>query len=183
MRQYIALAIVLYSYDYILKRKLISFVTLVFIASLFHMSAIAFIPTYYICHKNMRIPILTLVFGVCLTLAFYFGDIIMEYIVVSEKYASIYLGEADAAGRGYSMLVLIVAIMALALVFKPHDLDDRKSVFYWIFFISVCATFCNNSIDGFEGNVVLAHLRNSLSAANYKQYQRQKYSLAFLHHS
>ncbi len=138
LRQYIALAIVLYSYDYILKRKLISFVTLVFIASLFHMSAIAFIPTYYICHKNMRIPILTLVFGVCLTLAFYFGDIIMEYIVVSEKYASIYLGEADAAGRGYSMLVLVVAIMALALIFKPHDLDDRKSVFYWIFFISVC---------------------------------------------
>lgn len=53
----------------------------------------------------------------------------MEYIVVSEKYASIYLGEADATGRGYSMLVLVVAIMALVLIFKPHDLDDRKSVF------------------------------------------------------
>ncbi len=47
-RQSIAIGIVLISFDYIVQRKLIKFLVTVLVASLFHISALFFIPAYFI---------------------------------------------------------------------------------------------------------------------------------------
>lgn len=49
IRQFFAVCIVLYGFNYLIERKMIKFISLVLIASLFHVSALIWIPVYFIC--------------------------------------------------------------------------------------------------------------------------------------
>lgn len=53
IRQFIALSIVLWAYDYILKKKLLKFVVLIMIASQFHITAITFILAYPLANLKL----------------------------------------------------------------------------------------------------------------------------------
>lgn len=48
-RQFFAVSIILYGIDYVAERKTFKFLALVLIASLFHISALVWIPIYFIC--------------------------------------------------------------------------------------------------------------------------------------
>ena len=48
-RQFLAVSIVLYGIDFLVERKMTKFLILVLIASLFHISAIVWIPIYFVC--------------------------------------------------------------------------------------------------------------------------------------
>ena len=54
IRQYLALAVLLYSYKYILKRNFIKFLLIVLIASTFHTTAIIFIISYFLIKINLK---------------------------------------------------------------------------------------------------------------------------------
>lgn len=138
LRQYLAVSVVLYSYDFILKRRLVPFIVTYLIAVSFHASAILFLPTYFICRRSLHPKTLGLIFAACLLLAFNLGEVMMSYMVINEKYATVYLDSADGAGRGYSMLILLSVIMIVAMLFKPSHFTDKDRTFYWIFFIALC---------------------------------------------
>ncbi|QBO59676.1 EpsG family protein [Chryseobacterium salivictor] len=55
IRQTIAVAITLLSMELIKKRKLFWFLGLIFLASMFHKSALFFIPAYFIAHRNVTV--------------------------------------------------------------------------------------------------------------------------------
>ena len=137
LRQYMAIALVLFSYDYLLQRRLIPFIVLVLLAATFHTSAIVFLPTYFICSRKMNSATMILIFLLSLTLAFTAGDLLLRFTVISEKYATAYLKDADT-GKGYGMLLFLCAIMIVAMLLKPQNLSGRANAFYWIFFIALC---------------------------------------------
>ena len=67
IRQTIAIAIVLYSYKFIINRNLISFVIVMVCATMFHYSAIVFAPMYYLANftwKRIHTVMLIVVYGV-----------------------------------------------------------------------------------------------------------------------
>lgn len=137
LRQYLAIAIVLYSYKYMLERKFGKFLLLILAASLFHTSAIVFIPTYFLCNQRLNPFPMMILFLASLISAFMIGDVILGYLTFNEKYAKFYLND-KSGGAGYSMLMLLSAIMVLALLLKPRHPDKRTVMFYWAFFIALC---------------------------------------------
>lgn len=136
LRQYLALAIIMFAYDYMLKRKLLQFTALVLLAFSFHTSAIIFLPTYFICNKNIRTPVIVSMFLICITLAFFAGKYLFGYLYLTEKYTKVYIEAADAAGSGYSMLVLLTAISIISLILKPRHISDKEKPFYWTFYLA-----------------------------------------------
>ena len=55
IRQFIAIAIVMLSYKYLIEKNFLKFFMIVLCASLFHMSALIFIPFYFISRCNFNI--------------------------------------------------------------------------------------------------------------------------------
>lgn len=136
LRQYLALAIIMFAYDYMLKRKLLHFTALVLLAFSFHTSAIVFFPTYFICNKNIKTPVIVSIFLVCIMLAYFAGKMLFGYLFLTEKYAKVYVEAADAAGSGYSMMALLTAITVISLILKPRHLSDENKPFYWTFYLA-----------------------------------------------
>lgn len=85
----------------------------------------------------MNSATMILIFLLSLTLAFTAGDLLLRFTVISEKYATAYLKDADT-GKGYGMLLFLCAIMIVAMLLKPQNLSGRANAFYWIFFIALC---------------------------------------------
>lgn len=62
MRQMIAMVIILFTYKYVIEKKLLQFVLIVFIASLFHLSAVVVLPLYFIVNVDWNKINLSLIF-------------------------------------------------------------------------------------------------------------------------
>lgn len=140
LRQYLALSIVLFSYDFILKRRLLPFILLVLLAFSFHSSAIAFLPTYFICRLRLKKTTLFIAFCSSVTLAFIGGYALFNSLIANDRYTHYYINTVEAnAGTGYSMLALLIAIIIIALIVKSKKFTDKERLFYWCFFIAVCA--------------------------------------------
>lgn len=139
LRQYMALSIIFFSYDYILKRRLISFVSLVIIASLFHSSAIFFIPTYFIVTKIRKIQNLPsiCVFILSFLIAIFIGKLLISLFLFSDKFGERYLDDGSE-GSGYNMLLLMSAFMGFGLLVKPKYMNFNVKMFYLIYFMAVC---------------------------------------------
>lgn len=138
LRQYIAIAIILYSYDCILNRKFTSYLALVLLAASFHTSAIMFLPTFFLYGQRIRPTTMIVLFSLCLAAALIAGDVLLNLFVINDKYQDAYVSDKDGAGSGYGMLLFMTLIFSCALLLKPKYLNKQESIFYWIFFISLC---------------------------------------------
>lgn len=138
LRQYIAIAIILYSYDCILNRKFASYLALVLLAASFHTSAIVFLPTYFLYGKSIRPTMMIVLFSLSLAIALIAGDVLLNMFVMNDRYQDAYVSDKDGAGSGYGMLLFMTLIFSCALLLKPKYLNKHESIFYWIFFISLC---------------------------------------------
>lgn len=138
LRQYLAISIILYSYQFLLEKKLIPFIIIVLIASLFHSSAFPFIVTYFVWQiiptkKSLLVIIFLLSLIVCLKI----GDYLMSLFLFSEKFHDQYFNN-DSSGTGYSMLILMFLTMMFGLVMKPKRISTKNQFFYNIYFIALC---------------------------------------------
>ena len=109
MRQGVAIAIILFSFKYIVEKKPVNFVVTVLIASLFHKSAMIFLPAYllqFIRLDKIRwiIPFLLISFFVLRNLIF--THVFVHLISDSEQY-SLYLNSDESHGILYFMLYLV----------------------------------------------------------------------------
>lgn len=120
LKQSIAMAIVLFAFNAIVDRKLIRFLLLVWVASLFHFPALVFLPAYWIA--NMRLDKTYLLFLAALFIVTYlYRNQMVDWM--TDTY--------DTEIYNYSMrflankVIVMILIIIAALIIRPPSAADR----------------------------------------------------------
>lgn len=129
MRQALALAIILFSFNYIVKQKPIRFLIVCLLAVTFHYSSILFILTYPLVRNKRRenknsfsyfLPLIA-----TLIASMFFSNVINGVLTIFPKY-TYYLGSKSFDGVPRLALILKIVVYAL-LFFVPKLLSHHKS--------------------------------------------------------
>lgn len=115
LRQFIAIAICLFSINSIMEKKQIKFLVLIFIAFLFHRTAIVFIPVYYLywIKTDKNIVLITVIGCVILYLM---SKFILDYIITnSEKYSAY---EGGGENSIINILLPLFSLIPYCLILK-----------------------------------------------------------------
>lgn len=133
LRQGIAYGIILISYDFIVKRKLTKFVICVLLASLFHTSALIFLPAYFLAYIKINKKSLTL-FIIISTLIFLFRKQIFE-IVILNFYPNYEMVESNAIN--WMMLGVIIIILGLIFYKRVVAVSPQGNTLYVFMIMAV----------------------------------------------
>ncbi|WP_223701116.1 EpsG family protein [Sutcliffiella deserti] len=146
-RQIIALSIVLFSYSFILKKKPKHFFMVVLCASLFHSSAIVFLPAYYFAHMKWKKHTVILIPSIFM-LFFIFKNQIGEIFTIlyydeATKMLNSYTSTSGLGGM--ALLILIILIIGF-VIYNPlrHNDIENKVLFNLLvisFFIQTISSF------------------------------------------
>jgi len=113
MRQAIGVSIVLYSLKYINQRKMLKYFVFIFIASLFHSSALIFV-VFYFFNKTKIKPFVVLI---VMMIIFFFSNQIRNIIFsISSKlgiYSSYFGGSFDSGIYNKLLVLLVLVVMGL----------------------------------------------------------------------
>lgn len=132
IRQTIAAAFLLWSFDYIKDRKFLIFLFLVLIAALFHITALVFLPLYFIANlKRVK-----LIFGLSLLgfpiIMYFKNELVLFSILISgtEERFAMY---AEQFERGGSVILTLFNIMLgiFALAISKFALKQNSMVLYF----------------------------------------------------
>ena len=131
LRQAIALAIVLFAYDAGKKHRLLLFCFLVFLAYLFHQSAIIFMPFYFVIAKKRieKKHIWILLFFIVITLLNYksFMSILaFQAFEDNERYARFI--DANREGLNVTNIIIFASLYIYCLFAKRNELESKQSV-------------------------------------------------------
>ena len=138
VRQYIAIAILLYAFDYLKQKKILKYVILNIIASLFHLSSLinlAFV-IIYLLHKNKKINYV-LIAVYLLSIVFVFVDIrsivnIFSFMIPN-KYIN-YLNSKFFLAKNYSacLKLLLPNLIVMFMLFNKNKIknDDKLGLIY-----------------------------------------------------
>lgn len=111
LRQAMAFAITLSSYDYIRERKLSKFIICIILASLFHKSAFSFLPAYFITNLKLNKATVGIIMSLNMLL-FLFRKQILTF-VISTIYSSYHLVESTS----FSWMTLCLVILLFGAIF------------------------------------------------------------------
>jgi hypothetical protein len=126
LRQTLAMSICLFSYTAIKKRKIFRFVLLIFIAFLFHRSAVFFFPAFFIANIKWKFHTLFGVLSIYSVVCIFFNRI-YEYIVGWLDYDY----GIESTGNGGIFLIILLIISVLALIYRKRllELDSNNIIF------------------------------------------------------
>ena len=139
VRQTLAVVIVAYSYKFIINRQLKKFIVTVLIASLFHTTALFFLPFYLVFDKNKtkRKIVKCIYLIITLLIVFNYSFIInlLSKVSTFEKF-ELYSTEIDSNNLDFILNVIIVSIILLfrKLLIKY---DSRNELFIYFSIINV----------------------------------------------
>jgi hypothetical protein len=120
IRQTLAISFVLMSFESIKKRQLLKYLTFVFIASTFHITAVIFLPIYWLVKLKINYINMIGIFLVAITV-FVMKDIIINFLI--NIYPMEYTQVETGGNRFYLILILSVV---LGLFFKKNFLDNNS---------------------------------------------------------
>lgn len=123
LRQALAISILLYSLKFIKERKLLSFLLFVFLASLFHKTALVFISLYFVYDLKIDRKRFIIWFAsiiLFLILKDYILNFIFNYIYKPESLEAF-------SGDGYKMLILLLGISFCAYFYQDKLLKQDKN--------------------------------------------------------
>lgn len=126
LRQTMALAMIVLSYKYLIDRKLLPFVVLVLIGSLFHSSALIFLIAYPLAYMNVGWKQISGI-AISLILSYFYKDIIillLKYFNMADKY-EYYL--THGTSLTISGFVIQLAIYLFCLFYKKDVLKSDLS--------------------------------------------------------
>ena len=128
-RQMIAMSISLIGFKYVLKREPLKYFSIIFLASLFHSTAVVMIAFYFISRININNKLL-FIFFVEIFLMFFSRPIILIIVSVFPQYSS-YIGSMyDIQGGSYIMLILLNCILVFSyMLMKKNITLASNSVF------------------------------------------------------
>lgn len=122
-RQVLAISILLFSIKYIKEKKLVLFLISVFIASLFHKTALIFIPIYFI--SNIKITKKILFLWSSLIIIFLgFKDFIISFIL---NYIYKPADVIGIGGEGYKMLILMIMLSFVSYHYQDKLIKQDKN--------------------------------------------------------
>ena len=124
LKQSVAMVFVLYSFDAIVDRKLLKFLFLMVLASIFHYPALVFLPAYWICRMRLGRNYLILL-AIIMIAVYFFRDNIVK--LMNDAY---YGDESDhtiATNARFLMnkVIVMLIIIVAALVIRPPHSSDR----------------------------------------------------------
>jgi len=159
IRHNIAIVILLISFDFIIKRKFIYFAALVFLATLFHNTAIIFLLAYPMV--MLRLTYKTILFSLCTAFAGYlFFPIILNVIISFLPRYSYYLGGKYLDGniRMATVLDILVSIsillIGLIIYYQNKKTVQSKSSLQNEFYVARIREFEIMSIFALVGIVI-----------------------------
>ncbi len=139
IRQAMAMAICTFAIDYALERKPIKFVIAVVIASLFHSSALVYIPIYLMTGKVSRktglISIMSLVVIVL------FGDRLFQYAFNVADYEKYGRNVTVATSGGWTIIIILSFTLLLTIInnscFDRSNIDREDQFFLFLLTIGL----------------------------------------------
>ena len=140
LKQSIAMAFILFAFDAIHDRRLSRFLLTMFIASLFHVPALVFLPAYWI--GNMKLGRTYLFFLMALfVVTYYFRDNLVDWM--TDNYDT-YITDNGLRFLTNKVIVMLVIVVA-ALVIRPPSTEDTLycSLLMFIGVAAVIQTFSN----------------------------------------
>lgn len=149
MRQFIALMITSFAFNFIEKKKFYSFFFFVLIASSFHLSAIIFLPAYFI--GNIIIKKKSLIFlSVIATLLVIFRDQVANFVIelYYQDNAAIMISSYNKSDKlGGTFYFILLTLIIGRLLYKPKDNNDKKNniLFNLMFFSLIIQSFSSFS--------------------------------------
>ncbi len=125
LRQTMAMGIILLSFKYIKERKLIKYLILVVIATLFHSSALIFLPAYWLVRMKLglkQIVLIIISFAICV-----FAPSIVRILLSIIAWNESVGGYADTETKlNWSGYIIQVLIFAFCLLFRWNWENDFK---------------------------------------------------------
>ncbi|MGU8826011.1 EpsG family protein [Clostridium perfringens] len=119
IRQYISIAIVFFSIKYLINRNLKKFLICIFIATMFHMTALLILPFYWIVNKRFNSIVYLSVIILTILISFLSPILISLILKIFPKY-SLYLNTTFTLNSNKSIIIII------ALVFIYSYLNINK---------------------------------------------------------
>lgn len=151
LRQTIAMGIILFAYDYIVKRNLKMFLLYVGMAVMFHYTAILFIVTYFLwSERDKRISMIR--FITFLSICFIFNTWVIDFMMnTAYGYVTRYFAYQSSAvqGEGYGMLILLIAMTFSGMIMSPNYLGKRGKLLFLLVVIATCAQILATSFSVF----------------------------------
>ena len=143
IRQNIAVSIILCSFGFIKKKKTVKAILVVLFASLFHYSALVFIPVLLLMRVRLSKKFGLTIFGSVLILVIFFDAFVKLGVAIIPTYRN-YLQSDYMAGMSIKSVIIPWFWFAVLYVFKPRLLEkDPKNVVYvqFAFFGAILSLF------------------------------------------
>lgn len=127
MRNLIAIAIILYSFNYLIERKFVKFLILTLLALSFHVTALILIPLYFLLLKH--VPTKVYLISMCCLMILFSNDFAenlllnitgLEYV---EQKVITYVDSDDGSGQMFSVKMLINLSFFLLLLWKRNKIE------------------------------------------------------------
>jgi len=129
LRQTVAISILFFAYKYIREKKLINFLIIVGIASLFHITALVFILAYFIAYRKINYKYLSLVtifIFIIYVFRFSFIQFIIDNILTNRGYS------IEPSNEGIASFITFVIIFIAGLIFRKDVLkyNEKSNILY-----------------------------------------------------
>ncbi|WP_294588373.1 EpsG family protein [uncultured Bacteroides sp.] len=154
-RQFIAMAICLFSVRFILKRQFLFFIISIFFAALFHKSALLFIISYFLVHCfSERMYFILLLISIVVSISGIIDRIPLSFFLIfgetSFEKISEYTANTEKGSILFTILALAKRLIWLFFLFiyrRKYSIDSTFSYFFNIYFLAtVLYVALNNSM-------------------------------------
>lgn len=122
LRQTIAITVTLFLFPLIKDRKLFWFLVGIFIAALFHKSALFFIPAYFIANNPVKKKTVIVYF-----LSFFVLFLVADKLLLAAADALDYNYSVENVGNGYIFFSIVLIITVLAFKFHKSLIQQNKN--------------------------------------------------------
>lgn len=122
LRQGLAMAILALSTPYLINKKIIKFILIVILASLFHGTALIIIPFYFLLHLQIKIIYKLIIIFVT---TFLTSSFLISYLASNNPRYEVYTQESERGG----LVVLSFNIVMVLFLYIVNAIDKHKTIF------------------------------------------------------
>lgn len=156
LRQGIAFSIVWLSLKYVKERKLVKFILIVLLASMFHKTALIFLPVYFIANKRITLKY------VLLFLVVFISMLILKVQLVTFVTSFLYSTYAVSnTSGGYSLLVLLFAVFVFFILIRNKKIENFRDNDIWFNMLIVAILI--QTLASTQGNIARLTMYYSFS--------------------
>lgn len=129
VRQYLALSLLIYAFDFIANRKILKFIFMVIVAILIHPSSLLFLPAYFISTIAVKKKTI-LLYIVSTIVGFVLAGIVIN-VMSALFFGGLYSLDDDTIGGGKITFIAYIIILLIALIRKNTLINNsRLNVMY-----------------------------------------------------